>query len=58
MQDAPAAQTLSLMREMAIKTLRDYPLKARIASERKRAILSPPFRLNLLLHGMTSLFQA
>lgn len=57
-QDAHAAQNLSLMREMAIKTLRDYPLKASIASKRKRAILSPPFRLKLLLHGITSLFQA
>ena len=57
-QDAHAAQNLSLMREMALKVLKDYPLKASLASKRKRAILSPNFRLKLLLHGITSLFQA
>jgi hypothetical protein len=58
MQDANAAQNLTLLREMAIKTLRDAPLKASIASKRKRTMLSPPFRLKLLIHGITPLFQA
>ncbi len=57
-QDAHAAHNLSLMREMALKVLKDYPLKASLASKRKRAILSSNFRLKLLLHGITSLFQA
>ena len=57
-QDAHAAQNLSLLREMTLKALKDYPLQASIASKRKRAALSPCFRLKVLLHGITSLFHA
>lgn len=57
-QDAHVAQNLSLMREMALKVPKDFPLKASLGSKRKRAILSPNFRLKLLLHGITSLVQA
>lgn len=57
-QDAHAAQNLSLLREMAAKVIRDEPTKGSIASKRKRACLDPVFRLKMLLAGITSLFKA
>jgi predicted transposase YbfD/YdcC len=57
-QDTHAAQNLSLLREMTLKTLKDYPLKASVASKRKLAGYAPVFRLKLFLHGIASIFQA
>lgn len=57
-QDANAAQNLSLLREMTAKALRDSPLKGSIASKRLRACLDPVFRLKTALSAFTSLFQA
>jgi len=57
-QDANAAQNLSLLREMAAKAIRDEPTKRSIASKRKRACLDPAFRLKMLLAGIASLLKA
>ena len=57
-QDANAAQNLSLLREVAAKVIKAYPTKESIAAKRKKACLSPVFRLKVLLRGFTSLFQA
>jgi predicted transposase YbfD/YdcC len=48
-RDANAAQNLSLLRELTLKTLREEPTKASLRSKRKRAALNPNFRLALLL---------
>jgi len=57
-QDAHAAQNLSLLREMAATVIREDPTKGSIASKRKKACLDPVFRLKMLLAGITSLFNA
>jgi predicted transposase YbfD/YdcC len=57
-QDTNAAQNLSLLREMALKVLKGYPLKASVAAKRKLASHSPVFRLKAFLHGIRSIFQA
>lgn len=57
-QDANAAQNLSLLREMTLKVLKDYPLKASVAAKRKLAAYCPVFRLKAFLHGIKSIFQA
>lgn len=48
-RDRTAAHNLSILREMALKALRDEPSKGSLRSKRKRAALDPAFRLNLLL---------
>lgn len=57
-QDANAAQNLSLLREMTLKVLKDYPLKASVAAKRKLAAYCPVFRMKAFLHGIKSIFQA
>lgn len=47
-RDVPAAHNLSLLREFAIKLLKDHPLKASLRAKRQRAALSPDFRSQLL----------
>ena len=47
-RDVPAAHNLSLLREFAIKLLKDHSLKASLRAKRQRAALSPDFRSQLL----------
>lgn len=48
-RDAAAAHHLSLLRETALKALRNEPSRDSLRSKPKRASLDPAFRLNLLL---------
>ena len=48
-RDAAAAHNLSILREMALKALRNETSKGSLRSKRKRASLDPSFRLGLLL---------
>jgi len=43
-REQTAAHNLSIMRELAMKLLRDHPAKTSLKAKRKRAILSPAFR--------------
>ena len=48
-RDTAAAHNLSILREMALKALRNETSKGSLRSKRKRASLDPSFRLGLLL---------
>ena len=48
-RDTTAAHNLSILREMALKALRNETSKGSLRSKRKRASLDPSFRLGLLL---------
>ena len=48
-RDTAAAHNLSILREMALKALRNETSKGSLRSKRKRASLDPGFRLGLLL---------
>lgn len=48
-RDPAAAHNLSILREMALKALRNETSKGSLRSKRKRASLDSSFRLNLLL---------
>jgi predicted transposase YbfD/YdcC len=48
-RDTTAAHNLSILREMALKALRNETSKGSLRSKRKRASLDPAFRLGLLL---------
>jgi len=48
-RDATAARNLCVLREMALKALRNETSKGSLRSKRKRASLNPAFRLSLLL---------
>jgi predicted transposase YbfD/YdcC len=56
-RDVPAAHNLSLLREMAMKLLKDHPLKASLRAKRQRAALSPQFR-DQLIASFSPLFNA
>ena len=56
-RDVPAAHNLSLLREMAMKLLKDHPLKASLCAKRQRAALSPQFR-DQLIASFSPLFNA
>lgn len=56
-RDRSAAQSLSLMRELAAKLLKAHPDKKSLRAKRKRAALDPAFRFDLLLL-IPSLFGA
>ena len=47
-RDKNAAHSLSIMREMVIKALRNEPSKLSLRRKRRRAALDPSFRLDLL----------
>ncbi|MES2595254.1 MAG: ISAs1 family transposase [Verrucomicrobiota bacterium] len=47
-RDRTAAHNFSLMRELAIKVLREHPGKLSLRRKRRRAALDPDFRLHLL----------
>ena len=47
-RDKNGAHNLSLLREMAMKALRNEPSKLSLRRKRRRAVLDPYFRLNLL----------
>lgn len=57
-QDANAAQNLSLLRELTAKVLKVAAVKRSMASVRKEACLSPAFRLKVLLDGIIAIFRA
>jgi len=45
-RDVPAAHNFSLMREFAMKRLKDHPRKGSLSLQRQWAALSPEFRSN------------
>jgi predicted transposase YbfD/YdcC len=47
-RDRTAAHNFSLMRELALKVLRDHPVKLSLRRKRRRAALDPDFRLQIL----------
>lgn len=47
-RDRACAQSLTLLREMSAKLLKDHPLKGSIKSKRKRAAFSPSFRSEII----------
>lgn len=47
-RDKQAAHNLSILREMAMKALRSEPTKLSLRRKRRRAVMDPPFLLNLL----------
>lgn len=47
-RDRTAAHNFSLLRELAIKTLRDHPDKLSLRRKRRRAALVPDYRLQIL----------
>jgi hypothetical protein len=57
-QDANAAQNLSLLRELSARFLKVAAVKRSMASVRKEACLSPAFRLKVLLDGIIAIFRA
>jgi hypothetical protein len=57
-QDANAAQNLSLLRELTAKFLKVVAVKRRMASVRKEACLSPYFCLTVLFDGIIAIFGA
>ena len=54
-RDAAAAQSLSLLREMAAALLRKHPLKGTIKGKRQRAALSPTFRAEVVAANFDNL---
>ncbi|MFZ2277799.1 MAG: ISAs1 family transposase, partial [Prosthecobacter sp.] len=47
-RDNNGAHNLSILREMAMKALRDEPSKLSLRRKRRRAALAPAFRLKIL----------
>jgi predicted transposase YbfD/YdcC len=47
-RDKNAAHNLSILREMAMRALRSEPSKLSLRRKRRRAVMDPSFRLNLL----------
>jgi hypothetical protein len=47
-RDLRAAHNFSLLRELAVKVLREHPSKLSLRRKRRRAALDPVFRLQLL----------